>query len=916
MRVGRLRIAPSERWEASPSGDLTALCCLTGDGTDLDGERRSLSAGDVIFIRAEDAVRLRAGSGGLGLFSVACAGASVAHLARSWPAAWPWRSGGPVPRVRLPAPALARLHGWAEILEWPGADALDRDAFLLDLLRLARHPGGWPGAVPPWLGEALDVFADPHHLPGGIPRLAHLCDRSPVHLNRVLRQHLGQTATQTVNRIRLAWAAEALRSSERSVAAIALDCGLGARSQFYRMFRQAYGMPPHAYRTASRGPAPTNTWTTTLVDDDFATPGWQARWQALAAPGHRAFAPLHGWLVSACDRAAWLLLSERLVPPWAVEYEARILPGAQPGDLSLCWHGGDAPPDARVLGGGRGSGALLLQIGAQDNTLAMISWRGEHLVRIPHSLEPGRTYRIRVEMDGGRVALLLDGRPLLAHEEAYPFGPGWIALYAYYPGKAFRRASVRTRWLPQAIPALTLGDGLIQRGLPKEAAEEYRRVRAANPGTPLGDEAAYKLGLALRRCGDHGAAQAAWSGLREPRLVGAAEAHRAGDVLIVDPVAGAACFRAAWYDHPSAHAALRLTWSRSLRQLTQGPESAAACDLLIALKDELFPDDPTTETECSEALFATWRPDAVLVRQPRDPICIAYALLALGRFAEIPERLPAMPTAVRLALLAAGRLDELAARFPADPSTRLLSFLHKGGAADPGQAEACAILGGRSEALPPLPRRPWAAALGDWPAAAAAGHPVAMLMLGRDTDAVATRLDRRVLMAWRAIDAADRGDRGTSDAIIAALAATPLHADPAELWFARQALPPILAALAGTPGPLQSALAEAGEIRWHWGQRWWHAARLLSGSIDEHAYSRQPFAREAEATVHVMAGIAAELAGRPAAAHRRYRTYLALPLWRRLRWDLAIDPVIERFAVWRSRLTGARNCTPPRRRSR
>src|SRR5262245_142853 len=100
-----------------------------------------------------------------------------------------------------------------------------------------------------WLADHLDDTLD----------LAHLADvacLSPYHFHRVYRAMQGETAADTVRRLRLHRAAVELITGELPVARIARRAGYGSQEAFTRAFKAAYGVPPARYR-ASFVPTPT-----------------------------------------------------------------------------------------------------------------------------------------------------------------------------------------------------------------------------------------------------------------------------------------------------------------------------------------------------------------------------------------------------------------------------------------------------------------------------------------------------------------------------------------------------------------------------------------------------------------------------------------------------------------------------------
>jgi AraC family cel operon transcriptional repressor len=229
--------------------------CEAGCGRHhVNGQELPIATGDMVLVRGADRHALLPGADGLTLVNLSFPVPAVATLAAHLGTDWPWGE-GPLPRhLRLTPRVMERLHTWTAELSAPGAGALARDAFLVDLARLvARQPGGTGAAVPPWLDDALEVFTDPRHLSAGIPGLARLCGRSVAHLNRTVRRHLGLTTTELVLRLRLDRAAAELRLSSATVADIADRCGLGHLGHFHRCFRRRFGTTPRRYRVDAWG---------------------------------------------------------------------------------------------------------------------------------------------------------------------------------------------------------------------------------------------------------------------------------------------------------------------------------------------------------------------------------------------------------------------------------------------------------------------------------------------------------------------------------------------------------------------------------------------------------------------------------------------------------------------------------------
>lgn len=122
----------------------------------------------------------------------------------------------------------------------------------------AAPPAAAGAGAPAWLRELLaELAAEP--LAGLRPELlARRVGRSPEHLARSFRAHLGTTPTEHLNELRLRRAALLLTHTNREILAIAADLGFANLTWFYRLFRRRYATTPCAYRR-TRSPA---TWRT------------------------------------------------------------------------------------------------------------------------------------------------------------------------------------------------------------------------------------------------------------------------------------------------------------------------------------------------------------------------------------------------------------------------------------------------------------------------------------------------------------------------------------------------------------------------------------------------------------------------------------------------------------------------------
>ncbi len=171
---------------------------------------------------------------------------------------WPWDD-APLPtQVRLSAAAISQLQEAAEALA-SDQSRLAAEGFVLDVLRLLKRQQQ-PQAMPAWLERGLACLEEPGALAAGA--LPALCQRTPAHVNRAVRQVFGCTVTELLNRLRLERAAHLLRLSTDGIATIALSCGYASLAHFYRAFQQKFKQTPRAFRHGHQasGMAVPTTW--------------------------------------------------------------------------------------------------------------------------------------------------------------------------------------------------------------------------------------------------------------------------------------------------------------------------------------------------------------------------------------------------------------------------------------------------------------------------------------------------------------------------------------------------------------------------------------------------------------------------------------------------------------------------------
>jgi transcriptional regulator GlxA family with amidase domain len=106
------------------------------------------------------------------------------------------------------------------------------------------------GTQSPAILDAVEAMEGNITDPLSLPHLAQIARLSPRQLNRVFRQHLGQTTHAYYRRLRLDKARNLLRNSALSLTEVALATGFASSSHFSRAYRAEFGQPPSRYRSS------------------------------------------------------------------------------------------------------------------------------------------------------------------------------------------------------------------------------------------------------------------------------------------------------------------------------------------------------------------------------------------------------------------------------------------------------------------------------------------------------------------------------------------------------------------------------------------------------------------------------------------------------------------------------------------
>jgi AraC-like DNA-binding protein/quercetin dioxygenase-like cupin family protein len=236
--------------------DFAEICWVeAGEGWHvLNGLRLPLAPGEIFFVLPTDCHGLLAKSGRtLQLVNIAFPASVVSDLHKRYfpnTPRWFWGDRMTAGVERLTSENTAALGRIADELAVAPQEPFHRDRFLLNLFeRVQVRPNeAWPADMPTWLREACLTLRRPENFRQGVPELVRAARKSPEHLARSLRLHLGLTPTEYVNQARIEYAAMRLRMSSASVTEVAYDSGFENLSHFFHLFRAAFKMSPRTYR--------------------------------------------------------------------------------------------------------------------------------------------------------------------------------------------------------------------------------------------------------------------------------------------------------------------------------------------------------------------------------------------------------------------------------------------------------------------------------------------------------------------------------------------------------------------------------------------------------------------------------------------------------------------------------------------
>ena len=640
-------------------------------------------------------------------------------------------------------------------------------------------------------------------------------------------------------------------------------------------------------------------WGLPMESGGLTSPDWGQQWKEVV-PGSWKIA--NGVAVSLSDTASYLTFEPLLSARTAIEYTGMMDPVSPPGDLSVRW--------MEETSTGAAQTGWMIQAGAYQNQYCAIHRMPsyERVAYSPFQLTPGKAHKFRVEIDGRRITMSIDGETIVAHEAEVSVQAGHLSLYAFHAGKSFSDIRIYQKNPAELVSVLSVGEALFTDGRLDAARRSWAQVASAHPGSDLANQARYLEGLAALRSGREKDALDAWSRLTPGTWDDKAELQRL-DLEWKNgwsPEIGDRLDRLLRRSPVLAQSVSNL-WQRWVRTCYHPPLERSERYLaeLISLRSRILQND---RSSAQQAGFAYLRLGQS-IEGLGDPSIVgpdrAWLLIRAGRAKEVAEDPHALLEARALALVDIGQPERALALPGLSPEKRngLLDLLGRSpefvrALADPAAAALLARQQDEAELVLTSDSNRRAALLynlGRWNDSSQPPSMASLYRSGRYAEArgIDWSIESRLQSTW--LESIETGNN-----LISATAAVKDRKN-IDRWFLPLFALPLLDHLAGDDEAWRNALARAKQIEYQFSGIPRDLARYLLGEIDSTELLAMPVRRAGPACLAIGRALKAEIGREHTAAIAGWQAFLDLPPMLRAIEDNQLSPLIERFAYLRTR---------------
>ena len=248
FHIVRRTISPQEKLDYHDHEDYAEIFWIKeGKGKHLvNGHKISIEKGNLCMMRPNDAHTFEASSTSMGLVvtNIAFHKESLSVLKERYcpdSESYFWSKDELPYSVKLDIDQLNELSTATDYVLTKPRDYMNQDLLLLHILRiLMKAVQNAEDMVPRWLQYALENYNTPQHFRSGIHGFVELTNRSLDHVNKTVKQHMNQTLTETLTKVKMNYAAQRLTMTNIPIKSICYNCGFNAIGHFYKVFNNYY----------------------------------------------------------------------------------------------------------------------------------------------------------------------------------------------------------------------------------------------------------------------------------------------------------------------------------------------------------------------------------------------------------------------------------------------------------------------------------------------------------------------------------------------------------------------------------------------------------------------------------------------------------------------------------------------------
>lgn len=258
FHIARVNITSSRDLNYHTHDYAEILWVESGSGTHIINEQRiQIKAGDVVMIRPRDRHTFSARGKGLTIINLAFSSDTLDFLMARYPdeTATFFNPDGEMPYgTNVQQHIISRLSNIAETTFHLAKSRLLQDSLILTIFRILYTSIEKEETynLPSWLKNALYDYSAQSKFADGVEEFAFSCRRNPDYITRILKQSTGLTLSQTLQKIRMRYAATQLSLTTMPIKEIAQNCGYANLGHFYKVFNQLFGCSPKQYRTSTQ----------------------------------------------------------------------------------------------------------------------------------------------------------------------------------------------------------------------------------------------------------------------------------------------------------------------------------------------------------------------------------------------------------------------------------------------------------------------------------------------------------------------------------------------------------------------------------------------------------------------------------------------------------------------------------------